>query len=92
MSASWIVTTNNIHINDSYKVHSKKKMQKILNSIKLIYPDCNTWKRSMFSLKCEWKAHNRLYCFGIERDRTADVDLNYPLSWRENLIYDIIGI
>lgn len=42
------ITTNNIHITDSYKIQSKKEMEEILTSIKT--PDCQVFKRKMKSL------------------------------------------
>ena len=48
---------------------------------------------SNINIKDSYKVtHNRLYRWGIKRDHTADVDLNYPLKWYVELIYRILGI
>lgn len=86
------VTGSNINIKDSYKVTSKSEMKEMLYAIQHNHPECTSFKRSYESLMAEWRAHNRLYRWGIKRDHTADVDLNYPLKWYVELIYRILGI
>lgn len=86
------ITESNINIKDSYKVTSKSEMKEMLYAIQYKHPECNSFKRSYESLIAEWRTHNRLYKWGIKRDHTADVDLNYPLKWYMELIYRIIGI
>ena len=86
------VTENNIHIQYSYKMTSKSEMKEVLYAIQHKHPECNTFKRSYDSLIAEWRAHNRLYNWGIKRDHTADVDLNYPLKWYVELAYRIVGL
>ena len=86
-----LVTDNNIHIEDSYKV-SKLDFDFVLNDIEKQYPNNLVLKnRSRKSLKNEWAAHNFLYLYHIEQNRTADVDLNYPQSWFEKIFYEILG-
>ena len=86
----------NIHIKDSYKIKSKRKMQEILYDVKHYINqkglECKTFLRSDKSLIAEWRTHNRLYKLGYKRERTADVDLNYPLKWYVELAYRILGI
>lgn len=89
---NWIVTYSNIHIPDSYKIKSRKEMKRILKQIQSEYPECNVFKRNIWSLCSEWRAHNRLYRLNIESNRTKNVDLNYPLKWYIELAYNIIGI
>ena len=82
----------NIHILDSYKV-SKHDFGTILRKISEDNPLCLVPKnRSIFSLKMEWTAHNFLYRINVERDRTRDVDLNWPMSWLVELIYKVFGV
>ena len=88
----YIITDNNIHIPNSYQITKKKQMKEILLQIKSEHSKCHVFNRSIKSLCSEWKAHNRLYKLGIEPDRTKSVDLNYPLKWYVELIYNIIGI
>ena len=86
------VSANNVHIKDSYKITSKSEMKEILYAIQHKHPECNTFKRSYNSLIAEWRTHNRLYRLGYKRERTGDVDLNYPLKWYVELAYRILGI
>lgn len=88
----YTVTTNNIHIVNSFEIKSRKEMKKLLEKIKSEYPDCAVFKRKFSSLIAEWRAHNRLYKWGIEPERTRSVDLNIPLKWYVQLAYRILGI
>lgn len=85
-----MVTRNNIHITDSYKI-SKKEFKSILEYLREVYTSCEVFNhRSIFSLCMEWTVHNFLYNINIQRDRTKDVDLNYPN--KHSLVYNIIGV
>ena len=75
----------NLHIVDSYKI-SKWNMLKILKN-----RDC-VLERSNFSLLLEWASHNLLYDLHIARERTKDVDLEYPQKWYYKVAYFIIGL
>lgn len=86
------VTSNNIHIKDSYDIKKRSEMKEILYAIQYKKPDCNVFKRSYNSMISEWKTHNRLYRLGYKKDRTGSVDLNYPLKWYVELAYKILGI
>lgn len=86
------VSANNVHIKESYKVTSKAEMKEILYAVQHNHPECKTFNRSYNSLIAEWRAHNRLYRLGYKRQRTGDVDLNYPLKWYVELAYRILGI
>lgn len=86
------ITTNNIHIENSYKVTSKSEMKEILYAIQHKHPECNTFKRKYNSLIAEWRTHNRLYRLGYKKNRTGSVDINYPLKWYVKLVYKILGI
>jgi uncharacterized protein YchJ len=67
-------------------------MAEILYAIQSKHPECQTFKRSYDSMIAEWVTHNRLYRLGIKRNRTKDVDINYPLKWYMELLYRIFGI
>lgn len=86
------VTSNNIHIKDSYDIKKRSEMKEILYAIQYKSPDCNVFKRSYNSMISEWRTHNRLYRLGYKKDRTGSVDLNYPLKWYIELAYRIFGI
>ena len=87
---NYTATSNNIKIIDSWQV-SKKKFQIELNGIKAEQPECEVWKRSDCSLCHEWAIHNALYCLGIARSHTKDVDLNYPQKWYVTFAYNFFG-
>lgn len=86
------VSENNIHIKDSYKVKDRSKMCEILYTIQHNHPECKVFKRSYNSMISEWRTHNRLYRLGYKKQRTGDVDINYPLKWYVELAYRILGI
>ena len=75
----------NIHIEDSYRVKSKRDMQRILSIVE--YASYNRgifYARSQSSWIREWKAHNFLYKINYKREQVKNVDLNEsePLSKR----------
>lgn len=89
LGLDYTLTDNNLHIEDSYKI-GKRAMGVILTHIKnTAETPSKVWNRSMFSLRMEWAVHNFLYSIGYKRERTADVDLDYPnkIEW----LYCILG-
>ena len=83
---NYTLTKNNLHIEDSYLV-SKKAMMEYL--IDLFDADAvannydlnrcsHVWLRNFHSLRAEWVVHNFLHRIGLWRERTKDVDLDYP--------------
>lgn len=40
----------------------------------------------------EWATHNFCYKINFERNRTKDVDLNYPQEKKVNILYNIVGV
>ena len=86
-----IVSDNNIKIKDSFKV-SKKDFKTILNELRYKYTSNNVLlNRKNCSMKLEWATHNFLYLIGYKRERTKDVDLNYPQKWYINIAYSVLG-
>ena len=85
------VYSNNIQIVDSYKC-SKYSFNDIINDIKKSNPNHPvTINRSNKSIKKEWATHNFLYNLNIARNRTKDLDINYPLSRIEKIAYGLFG-
>ena len=84
------ITDNNIHLIDSYLI-PKEKMVWELIKIRNLHPSCPVFQRSFRSLKAEWCSHNAAYFLGIKRERTKDVDLNYPQPWYVRLGYYVGG-
>lgn len=86
----YTVGTNNIHIEDSAQIR-KREFGPVLDKIAGLCPSCLVIKRrSRYSLKCEWAVHNLLYNLGVYRERTRDVDLDYP-SDQPEWLYKLLG-
>lgn len=83
----------NTHIEDSYRIKSKKDMRNVLELIRL-QTDGRGLAINRLSLRRqvrEWRAHNLLYALGIARKRTKDVDLNYE-SWWRRVCYFVLSL
>lgn len=95
-------TLRNVHINNSYLVR-KKDMEECLKFIEkntwrdteLSFVgdmfDTAVFLRSIKSLKAEWVVHNALYNLGIQRERTKDVDLDYPCD-KPEWVYKVASL
>lgn len=86
-----IYTKDNTHIENSYKVETRKRIREnciwIVEKRKAMkYPT-----RSLNSYVNEWKGHNNLYKLGLFKDHTKDVDLEEPQSILWRIIWWIIG-
>lgn len=87
------ITNNNIQIKDSYTVLNKEIMNSVLNTIKRKYPDCKVFEiREWDNLLSEWKAHSRLYKWGLFKSHTKDVDLDTDEPWWRRILYSILGV
>ena len=84
------ILENRIKILESWMM-SKEEFLNVLDEIQKLYPDHVAFMRTRKSMLLEWYAHNLLYRLGIKKDKTADVDLDYPLSWYMKLGYWILG-
>lgn len=86
------ISCTNIHIIDSYAV-SKKMFKTVLSTIKEDNPtNPVVLNRSMFSMKMEWATHNFLYMVNYERERTCDVDINWPMKFLQRMAYCLCGM
>lgn len=78
------ITSNNIHIENSYRITRRRSMKEIFSILREYLDDYHIdmdnplYHRSIYSLCNEWVAHNNCYRLGLWRDRTRDCDLNYP--------------
>ena len=92
------VTTNNIHIEDSYTVTNPVDMKNVLNdtveflNTNHITMDTPFNHRSICSMLNEWKTHNNLYKLNIKPERVKSVDLNYPQAWYMPILYFFCGL
>lgn len=84
------ILENRIKIIDSYKM-SKEEFDMVLEEVKKLAPSHVAFNRTKKSIYLEWYAHNLLYRLGIRKDKTADVDLDYPQPWIKRLGYGILG-
>lgn len=69
----------------------KSKFGRELGAIRNLHPSCRIWKRSEGNIRREWASHNLAYSLGINRAKTADVDLDYEPKWYHNLAYAVVG-
>ena len=88
---TFTIDSSNLHIEDSCVV-PKGWFNYALTTIQNVYPTSDVWKRSEGSLRREWATHNMLYALGMWKDRTKDVDLNYPQKWYMKVAYNIVGM
>jgi len=87
------VSKNNINIKDSYKINNRLVMRMILDVLRNEVKEESPFdKRSIGGMVREWVAHNNLYKLGYKKDRTCNVDLNYPQKWYVPIIYWILSI
>lgn len=85
------ILSNRIKIIDSYKITDRKKMSEILYAIQYKHPELD-FNRGYNDLINEWVAHNRMYKWGINPEKTKDVDLEFNESKCKIFIYKILGI
>ena len=84
------VTDRDIHIENSYEV-SKKDFKNVLKYIKNTYNCEAFYYRTIYDMECEWAVHNFCYNIGFMKDKTAHLDLDYPLAWPIRLLYIVTG-
>lgn len=87
-----IVTTTNLHIEDSYQVKSKNEMKDIINKFKRDFPEHVLTKVPTYLLVAEWASHNLCYKLGIYKERTKDADLNIDKPYYMNIVYLICSL
>ena len=84
---------DNVHIQDSFGITSKEEMITILNAIRLEAAKNGCfYDRDTKSWLTEWRAHNRLYNWGFEEERTGSVDLSESESKIRLFLYPILAI
>ena len=89
----YCISSDNIHIADSYLITEVDDMYVILEDIReQAFSEGLEYNRSNESWANEWLAHNVMYSIGISRDRTASVDLDENESWWRKLLYALISL
>jgi hypothetical protein len=90
---TYTLTKGNVQIRDSYKIRKKADMNGIVKAIKAEAKKLGfTYKRSNSSWVTEWRAHNYMYDKGIERSRTASVDLSEKESKLVLASYSLMSV
>ena len=85
------LTTTNLHIADSYQIPGRD-FREVLKDIHIENPDSFLFKaRGVCGMCLEWATHNFLYKIGYQRERTRDVDIDYPQKWYYKVGYAIAG-
>ena len=93
MTINCIISKNNLHIMDSYKIRKSSDMLAVLKIIRAeAYLRGFTYRRSIASWLHEWKAHNTLSARNIETERTSFVDLNEDESIIRRLGYFVLSL
>ena len=89
------ISTNNVHIEDSYRVCSFVDIKNVLRDIEESLTDNHITMdnpfnhRSICSMAREWLTHNNLYNLKLWVESTRSTDLNYPQKWYMNILYFI---
>ena len=87
-----IVTPNNIHIDDSSLFPRDLFNDKLFVIRRDHAADCLVLQnRTDRSLRREWAVHKACYWLHIARERTRDVDLEWPQPWYLRVAYTVIG-
>lgn len=86
------ISEDNTSIIDSYKVKSIRDMKGILSEIRSEADSSMAVNnRSIFSMINEWRVHNLLYTFNIQRNRTKSVDLDTRQPWYMRITYTVLS-
>ena len=86
----YTITPTNIPLKSSFEVR-KKDFERELLAMRGAHPESLVWNRSIKSLKRKWAAHNAFHALGVYREKTADVDLDWPQGWLMRVGYEIVG-
>lgn len=87
------ISGTNTNILDSYSIKSITDMRNIIKEVKNKVSDNSMaiHHRSLFSMMNEWRVHNLLYSFGIQKDRTKSVDLDLNQPWYMKVAYILLS-
>lgn len=81
---------SNCKVVNSYKIISRKTQKILLRKILEEYPVFQA--SPVRSYIREWRAHNTLFRWGVEEDRTRDVDLNINEKKFRRLCYFFLSL
>ena len=77
-----------ITIFNSNKIKKRKHMKEVLESLQGYYKI----NKPIWLQIAEWRAHNFLYYFKYQINRTQHVDLDSDMNWKTNLGYCILSL
>lgn len=80
--------SQSVTIYDSYKIKKRKHMKEVIEAIKR-YDEI---EKPVWLQIAEWRAHNFLYYFKYQINRTQHVNLDSDMNWKTNLIYCILSL
>lgn len=80
--------SQSVTIYDSYKIKKRKHMKEVIETIKGYYEI----KKPVWLQIAEWRAHNFLYYFNYQTNRTQHVDLDNDMNWKINLGYCVLSL
>lgn len=80
--------SESVTIYDSYKIKKRKHMKEVIEAIKR-YSEI---EKPVWLQIAEWRAHNFLYYFKYQINRTQHVDLDSDMNWKTNLGYCILSL
>ena len=80
--------SQSVTIYDSYKIKKRKHMKEVIEAINRY---CEIEKPVWLQI-AEWRAHNFLFYFKYQINRTQHVDLDSDMNWKTNLGYCILSL
>lgn len=88
-----ILTPTNVHIVTSFQITDRKGKEEVIDYILKVAKDYGLeYKRSKKSWIREWSAHNTLYQWNYQRERTGSVDLNEDESLFRRFCYFFLSL
>lgn len=88
-----ILTPTNVHIVTSFQITDRKDKEEVLDYILKVAKEYGfEYKRSKKSWIREWSAHNTLYQWNYQKERTGSVDLNEDESFLRRFCYFFLAL
>lgn len=88
-----ILTPTNVHIVTSFQITDRKGKEEVIDYILKVAKEYGfEYKRSKKSWIREWSAHNTLYQWNYQRERTGSVDLNEDESLFRRFCYFFLSL
>ncbi len=89
---SVICSEETTQIRNSYRITAWRDILNVIYCIRYRTFDRNAiHRRSVFMQACEWRANNVLHALGINRKRTASVELGMGHPWYRHLAHILLA-